>query len=759
LALADLDGFGGLDLVRSRINGTTEIVDPFTSQVEFTMNAGGFNSFVVGDINQDGRDDLAAVNEADGLSWLTIPNTPFDITERRVTANGTFTSAALADIDPDGDLDLIGLEPVTVERGEDDDHNGGAGPERGTPTRFRIIPSRIPHRQTEIFGISQVAGFGDAPTSAVAADIDGDGTPDLAGVSFFDDAVSWWRFDGFNLQGWTKTVVATSANNPKADGPAAIAFGDLNADGRTDLIVGGILNNTVVWYENSNSGQTWTARVVDTVATGVSCLDAADVNADGKIDIVAGLSNGTVRVYFNNLGLPHGAPAFTVLNEQTDQGPVRAVVATDINRDGMTDLVAGTYASGRIHLLIQEDPGLRGTQAAFFFSAAPLNQPSPTALVVRDFTGDGRPDIAATSFTGNSVSLHRNVNSTTFATPTVVMASITGASALCAADLDLDGDFDLAAVGRQAFDVSRADNNGTGSFQQSSCGTSLEGGSLVIAADFNRDATPDLMVGSFNTDKYVSIENYSPAFSAFAVGEAAGLSEGSTAAVASAQAFHNGIASDLPFVYSRFSAIINNRAAIPNQPPSFPLTAAQINALISRIEVFADSNDNGQFDGADTSIGFKQGPFTIDSSDGFNTISFPLNITSPANRILPDAGESFFIVVTTQSNAFSQSPNTFSMLVDISGRTFSVDRFAEPFEPRFPGFYVGNTVTIGPDFRPYCTTDINQSGVTDTPDLVALLGSFGLTLQPYTRGDVNGDGRVTTNDLIRLLSDFGKPCQ
>ena len=65
-----------------------------------------------------------------------------------------------------------------------------------------------------------------------------------------------------------------------------------------------------------------------------------------------------------------------------------------------------------------------------------------------------------------------------------------------------------------------------------------------------------------------------------------------------------------------------------------------------------------------------------------------------------------------------------------------------------PGFDCDGNVT--------CPEDVNNNGVIDVGDVLAVLGDFGCTSS--CESDVNGDGVVTVVDILLLLSSFGQAC-
>src|SRR5579872_3373294 len=119
------------------------------------------------------------------------------------------------------------------------------------------------------------------------------------------------------------------------------------------------------------------------------------------------------------------------------------------------------------------------------------------SVVVADFNGDGRPDLAVTNSQNNQISiLLGSANGGFVAGGTYA----TGANptALVAADFNHDKKIDLAVVNANAGTISVFLGNGDGSFQNRVDYAVGEGAAAIVAADFDGDGTIDLATISTN---------------------------------------------------------------------------------------------------------------------------------------------------------------------------------------------------------------------------------------------------------------------
>jgi len=173
-------------------------------------------------------------------------------------------------------------------------------------------------------------------------------------------------------------------------------------------------------------------------------------------------------------------------------GPAgRGIVAGDFNQDGRIDLAVGTHDSIGIFL---------GDGSGGFASVEAIGIPSdvgrPRGLAVADFNRDGHPDLAVTTvniaFEPNIVSVLLGDGLGDFAVPVDHAVGIEPLS-LIAADLNHDGQTDLAASNRFSDSVSILFGKGNGDFETAIEYPTGRQPMSVQSADLDKDGLLDLV--------------------------------------------------------------------------------------------------------------------------------------------------------------------------------------------------------------------------------------------------------------------------
>lgn len=170
--------------------------------------------------------------------------------------------------------------------------------------------------------------------------------------------------------------VIVDRNGPAS--PWGKSAGDIDGDGRPDLVVGGRENGGLVWYENPG----WRRHVIASEGAFSTDHEVGDIDRDGRHDVVSLMHDRLV--WFRN----DGAGRWTM--EEIDRQKLHDVEIADLDGDGRQDVIArGQFAfakSGNIvHLYFRGQKG--------GWDRRTLEVPHGEGLVVRDINADGAPDI------------------------------------------------------------------------------------------------------------------------------------------------------------------------------------------------------------------------------------------------------------------------------------------------------------------------------------------------------------------------------
>jgi hypothetical protein len=281
---------------------------------------------------------------------------------------------ASADVNGDGQADII-----TVP-------GSGGGP------HLRVFDGKTGGVVMEFFAFEPSLATG---LMVAAGDVNFDGKADIF-VSV-DGPGSQPRARVFD--GATGAVLRESVLPSSFSGGVRVAAGDINGDGRSDLIVAAAPGNTprVIAIDVATG-----ATLADFFAygpgfTGGVYVAAGDINADGKADIITGAGPGGgphVRVFdgvtrTEIVGFYAYAPAFT--------GGVRVGV-TDFNSDGRADIITGAGPGGGPHVRVLDGRNLADLAGFYAYS------PAFTAgvYVAGSFEGPGSPLRAAGNGAGSA---------------------------------------------------------------------------------------------------------------------------------------------------------------------------------------------------------------------------------------------------------------------------------------------------------------------------------------------------------------------
>ncbi|WP_162996516.1 FG-GAP-like repeat-containing protein [Mucilaginibacter celer] len=603
LALQDMDGDGKPDLVvanqtdnnvtvyhNSSVNGTINAAS-FSQKANFTTDTAP-SGMAIGDVDGDGRPDIVTTNgtvvsvmrnvTTKGTITSNSFATRFDIT---VPLNGII----LADFDADGKLDMAGLgaDGISVLRNQE---------------QF----TGVIDKNTFAAGINFPADWN--TTTIAAADLNNDTKPELVTVDGFNNSVSvlvnTTNGNGIDNSAFLPKISFTTGKQPNN-----LAFDDLDGDGRLDIVATNNGDNSISILKNNGNGTavSFTGKLDLPVAQFAGNVALGDIDGDGRTDIVVTNNISIVSLFRNNptnppiitsifpLNGPVGStvtitgtnfnkkaiannvvyfggakatvksatdtqiivtvPAgstykpITILNKETGRSTASAqpfnvtytgnpgikaldfetapltyggnrfmnIDLSDLDGDGAPDLVFASFQD-KVLSIAHSKGLLPGHESDQYDNPVQMNMGNLiNGLQIGDMDGDGKPDIVVVSAAAEKVYVLRNISTAgniAFEPPlALVIDQYNYQSGMILADMDADGKPDIVSDAFYSAGITYYRNTSTAghlSFTTTSTFFESNGGRDLNFGDIDGDGKPDLIFGyydpgfDYNTGLYIS---------------------------------------------------------------------------------------------------------------------------------------------------------------------------------------------------------------------------------------------------------------
>ena len=370
VAFGDVNNDGQLDLVGAHSNSGGIVVwagDGAGNWSNANMNnglpaTGNYARVALGDVNRDGKLDIVATGASNNGIHVYLGDGAGTWTESssNLPATGTFAGVAVADKDGDGQLDIFAASAA------------GAG--------IKVYLNDLPRWAATTVVPTTTGSYGELAVGY----IDRDGYLDLVAANTGSTSgIYAWRgnYDG----SWT----TSSTGLPTTGGYRGVAVGDINNDGKSDIVASGYAANSGIQALLGDGYGSWSVTDPITSTGSFGQLALGDLNNDGRLDLAANAwsANGPygARVWLG------GSGGWTAGPSPQTTGSLYSVALGDLDNDGLLDVAAGDGVGAGWR--VWRNAGVVDPLGTWREIVSPQTTGSPRALATGDLNLDGNLDV------------------------------------------------------------------------------------------------------------------------------------------------------------------------------------------------------------------------------------------------------------------------------------------------------------------------------------------------------------------------------
>ena len=506
---ADLDRDGDLDVLSASRDDNkiawyenTDGNGAFGSQQIISTATDGPTSVFAIDIDTDGDLDVLSTSANDNkIAWYENINGNGAFGSQQIisTAADGPTSVYAADLDKDGDLDLLSSS--------------------GNDNKIAWYQNNIIHSGDIIFSNQKIISTeAEGAWFVYAADLDKDADLDVLSASQNDSKIAWYEnTDGAGSFGpqqiLSDTVFAATS----------VYAADLDRDADNDVLSASLFDDKIAWYENTDgAGSFGSQQVINTPdpdndplnatngdANYAFSVYAADIDKDGDLDVLsASRDDDKIAWYENTDGAGSFGSQQVINTPDPDSDPNNGtngdangalfVYAADIDNDGDVDVLSASFHDHKIAWYENTDgAGSFGSQQVISTTAM-----GATAVYAADIDKDGDLDVLSASSTDSKIAWYENTDGNgSFGSQQVITNTASFAWSVYATDFDQDGDTDVFSASQQHDLIAWYENDGAQNFTVHTVSTAADGATTVYVADLDRDGKLDILSASKDDNK------------------------------------------------------------------------------------------------------------------------------------------------------------------------------------------------------------------------------------------------------------------
>ncbi|MGE0433805.1 MAG: FG-GAP repeat domain-containing protein, partial [Planctomycetota bacterium] len=330
----------------------------------------------------------------------------------------------------------------------------------------------------QFLAATALATAGSGSASVVAGDIDADGKPDLLFAHPADSLV---------------TVALQARETPGnfdltlpfvLDAPVALGLADLDRDGRPDLLAATNQPSGRVLLRRNTTPHACRSPLAERVCGQVAAAVVVDdFNADGRPDLL--------RVTDGVLWLGRGDASLRLSTTLLASYTYSRLIAADLNQDGLPDVIATSSSPWTLRVFLN----LSGNPGQFTLAQETSDFPQNlSAIAVGDITNDGVPDLVYGSNSNNVVVYEGAGDGTFIETAWATLDSRIHANSLIVADLNDDDLLDIISYINSDLTILLQNTASPGTFITPAQWRTIPSGGLVVQlADLDNDGLIDIV--------------------------------------------------------------------------------------------------------------------------------------------------------------------------------------------------------------------------------------------------------------------------